>query len=44
MGDVAEYSERILNKSYGGSKNNMTGLDIDEYVDSSINKVSGLAR
>ena len=37
MGDVAEYSERVLNRSYGGSKDNMTGLDIDEFVSSSIN-------
>lgn len=37
MADVAEFSELILNKSYGGSKNNMTGLDIDEFVTSSIN-------
>lgn len=37
MGDVAEFSETILNKSYNGSPNNMTGLDIDEFVTSSIN-------
>lgn len=36
MGDVAEYSEKVLNRSYGGSENNMTGLDIDEFVSSSI--------
>lgn len=36
MGDVAEFSETILNKSYNGSTTNMTGLDIDEYVSSSI--------
>lgn len=37
MGDVAEFSETILNKSYHGSTTNMTGLDIDEFVSSSIN-------
>lgn len=35
--DVAEFDDMILCHTYGGSTQNLSGLGIDEFVDSSIN-------